>query len=1054
MSFKNLARSFHEQAKWVRISTYVIIAYLIYAFIVGVVTPLILQSQLPSVLSEKTGRSVSIEKIRINPFLLRARVANFQIDEQSSQANFIRFEQLELDVGFWQSVFQFTPTIEHIDLVAPYVHLSRLEEEEATRFNFSDIIDKFSHSAEEPEKPEEGAGVPHIRIGLIQLSRGHVMLSDKVSGTELDYPELAFALNDLDTQTTLVELSENKTTSTAKNHYVFKLTTAENGRVDFTGQFQLNPLEINGSVDLADIALAPLWPLSNDLVEAKLTDGLLNFHIDYSLCEQASEMRVHATNGQLSLSQVSVSDSNKPRFTLGRMQISDLSLDTKNKQVNINDIQINKPWLDGEFSPNGLDLVSLLTPKTAHASAQNPATTSTTAGETVRSQQAVSTHNKVTAGGSAAHTAEEEWRIILQSFALNDGEVNIHESAISHGMFWRVSSINVTTSVVDTLFNEPIDYTLGLDVAGDPNEFSAETLGNVKTNGAVDVHQQKVTGKVDVNQLNLAQIQAYLKPYVTLELQDGIADVSGTFNANADKTLLFQGQANVSALAINDGLTQDPLLKWQEMQVTGIKYSTGENSFSIDKIELQKPYAKVIINQNGQTNVSDVLVTSATANEISSAKQQTGHTDDAAPADNSQHESLTPSSSALAIRIAEINLLDGSTYFEDNSLRPRFASGIEALNGKITGLSSSAETPADVDISGKIDGYAPVALSGAINPLIEEMFLDLNFSVKGAELTSVNPYSGTYMGHFIDKGLLSLDVKYALENNQLRGDNHVVIDQLTLGRKTASDQALSLPLGLAIALLQDSDGVIDLGMEVSGDLDNPSFGFGSIILKALGNLITKAVTAPFSLLANLVGSDDELNEIDFAHGSAVLSAQMTEKLNTLAEALAQRPGLRVNIEGTVDQVPDAYELAEQTLQNRLLELSGEPRLPDDTSASTFPLTGPFANALETLFTQSTSKSLEEERQVVKAKLQNGDQEAEIEEPRLSQALSIAMYNQTRNAIDIPRRALAKLADERAKVIKTFLINNANVDANRLFLLNSRQHLTLDKSAAELTLEAN
>ena len=431
----------------------------------------------------------------------------------------------------------------------------------------------------------------------------------------------------------------------------------------------------------------------------------------------------------------------------------------------------------------------------------------------------------------------------------------------------------------------------------------------------------------------------------------------------------------------------------------------------------------------------------------------TGNQDANVEAASDTQESSS-SSSVMAIRVGEISLSDGSAYFEDNSLRPRFASGIESLNGAITELSSSAESPAEVDIKGKIDGYAPVALSGGINPLLDDMFLDLNFSVSGAELTSVNPYSGTYMGHFIDKGLLSLDVKYTLQNNQLRGDNHVVIDQLTLGRKTDSDQALSLPLGLAIALLQDSDGVIDLGMQVSGDLDNPSFGFGSIILKALGNLITKAVTAPFSLLASLVGSDDELNEIDFAHGSAALSAQMTEKLNTLAEALAQRPGLRVNIEGTVDQVPDAYELAEQTLQRQLLKISGENTFPDDISASTFPLAGPFAEALETLFNQTTSKLVEEERQIVKAKLQEGDQEAVIEETRLAQALSIAMYNQTRNAIDVPRGALGKLADERAKVIKSFLINNANVDANRLFLLNSRQHLQLDKSAAELTLEAN
>ena len=1062
MSFKNLARSFQAQAKWVRISTYFIITYVIYALIVGVVTPLILQSQLPSVLSDKTGRSVSIEKVGINPFLLRASVANFQINEQSSQAKFVHVNRLELDIGFWQSVFQFTPTIEHIDLVAPYVHLSRLEDGEATRFNFTDIIDTFSQSASEPTKPEEeSAGIPHIRIGHFHLSQGQVLLSDKVSGTDIDYPELAFELNDLDTQTTLAEISEDKTTPKTKNHYVFKLVTAEGGTVALNGQFQLAPFEIKGSVGLANIALAPLWPLSNELLEAKLTDGLLNFHIDYSLSEEPSGVRVRAANGQLSLSQLSIADSHKPRITLALMQINDMSLDTKSKQVNINDIQLNKPWLDGEFSPNGLDLVSLLTPKpaqkTVDSSSQNPSTTSTTpkdtAEETALSQQAVSTQSDVKASKSASHKTEQEWRVILQSFALNDGEVKIHESAISDGMFWRVSSINAASGVVDTLFEQPIDYTLSLDIAGNASEFLTQAQGSLNTKGAVAVNQQEVSGSVEINQLALSQIQAYLTPYVNLVVQNGMADVSGTFTAGADtegadNPMFFRGQANIAALAVNDGDKQEPLLEWQNMQVSGIDYNANANSFSIDNVALNKPYAKLIIDKSGQTNISNILVKQSNDSSDVTANQ------DANVEAASDTQESSSSSSVMAIRVGEISLSDGSAYFEDNSLRPRFASGIESLNGAITRLSSSAESPAVVDIKGKIDGYAPVALSGGINPLLDDMFLDLNFSVSGAELTSVNPYSGTYMGHFIDKGLLSLDVKYTLQNNQLRGDNHVVIDQLTLGRKTDSDQALSLPLGLAIALLQDSDGVIDLGMQVSGDLDNPSFGFGSIILKALGNLITKAVTAPFSLLASLVGSDDELNEIDFAHGSAVLSAQMTEKLNTLAEALAQRPGLRVNIEGTVDQVPDAYELAEQTLQRQLLKISGETTFPDDISASTFPLAGPFAEALETLFNQTTSKLVEEERQIVKAKLQEGDQEAVIEETRLAQALSIAMYNQTRNAIDVPRRALGKLADERAKVIKSFLINNANVDANRLFLLNSRQHLQLDKSAAELTLEAN
>jgi len=513
------------------------------------------------------------------------------------------------------------------------------------------------------------------------------------------------------------------------------------------------------------------------------------------------------------------------------------------------------------------------------------------------------------------------------------------------------------------------------------------------------------------------------------------------------------------------------LLQWADFQVKGIKYNSTDSTLSLGKITLDKPYAKLLIAEDKQTNFSNIVV-EQTASASPSISTPETETKTQAESNQEALPSAGEEVSELVIRIGEIVFNNGSAYFADNSLRPRFASGIESLNGSITKLSSNADTTANVDVKGKIDGYAPVALYGAINPLIKDIFLDLTFTVEGAELTSVNPYSGTYMGHFIDKGLLSLDIQYLLEDNQLAGNNHVVIDQLTLGRKTDSEKALSLPLGLAIALLEDSNGVIDLGLEVSGDLDSPTFGFGSIILKAIGNLITKAVTAPFSLLANLVGSDDDkLNEIDFAHGSSQLSDAASSKLATLADALAKRPGLRVNIEGTVDEVPDAYELAEQKLQQQLLAFSGQQALPESLSPSTMPISGPLADALSELFVSSTGKTVEEERIVVIAKLQQSDDDkgegtkntansettpvqVAPDAAQVEQALYIAMYNQVRSAIDIPKRELAHLADARAKMVKNFLANDLAVDANRLFLLNSRQHLQLKKSGVALTLEAN
>ncbi|MEH6709612.1 MAG: DUF748 domain-containing protein [Paraglaciecola polaris] len=1028
MYFKNLADTFNKQKKWLRISSYIMAGYLIYALMLGVLTPLVLHSQLPSVLSDKLGRTVTIEKISINPFLLRMRVSNFLIEEGQISEPFAHFDLLEVDAGFWQTLMHFTLSIEHIYIDAPYAHLARTSGGETNQFNVTDIINTLSQTSSEQTVADnvEQAQIPHIRLGKFRLKDGHVLLSDGVTGTDIDYPELAFELTELDTLAAIYIEPSDHSSQGAQNNYHFKLVTSEGGTLGVEGQFQLAPLEVKGHLELVGVALSPLWPLSDDVVEGKITSGLLNFQLDYLLSEESERIRFQADNGHLTLSELAIADSNKPRITIAGLNIRGLKLDTNTQQVDISEMSIDEPWLDANFDQNGVDLITMLTPK---ITSKTSATTSP--------PELSNTAPKVT-------DTTPSWRIVLQSFALNNGGIDLNESAISQGVKWRVFSINGTTGVVDTRFETPINYTLALGLAGDETQRPVSAAGSILSEGAVNVHRQQVSGTVDFTQFALKQLQPYVRSYANLILQEGEAALSGGFEAGAPSSLVFDGQASIHGLMVNDGLKQEPLVKWQNLQITGIQFNSNENALAVQKVELEKPYAKLVIDENKQTNIDSILLKPAADSAVAANDPSSGK--------NIQPAQSTPE--PMAIRIEEVSVVDGSAYFADNSLRPRFASGIEALNGSITALSSRADSAANVDLNGKIDGYAPVALQGSLNPLIDDMFLDLNFSVSGAELTSVNPYSGTYMGHFIDKGLLSLDVKYTLENNQLTGDNHVIIDQLTLGKKTDSDQALSLPLGLAIALLQDSNGVIDLGLQVSGDLDNPSFGFASIVLQTLKNLIIKAVSAPFSLLANLVGSDDELNEITFAAGSFQLSDDMSQKLATLAGALAQRPGLRVNIEGTVNEVADAYELAEQKLQSQLRELTGQDSLPEKLSASTVPLAGPISEALGLLFTNTTNKTVDEERQLVKAKLQHGDVETIIAPDHLHQALLIAMYNQTRNAIKISPSALAKLADNRAKVVKTYLANVQDVEVNRLFLLNSRHHLQTDSSGVALTLEAN
>ena len=1032
-------KGYHQQPRWLRASEWCLLAYLLYALLLGLVTPYVLTAKLPAALSQSLGREVTVEAISINPFLLRIRVTNFSIAEADQRNDFVRFSQLEADAAFWRTLLTFTPTLEHFYLNGPYARLTREQGGETTEFNFSDII-RHIQSQSSPEEAEEGAGdesgIPHLRLGLLNVADGKVEVFDRVSGAELVYPDLALELANLDTHATISDNARSEEQGSSDNLYQVNVTTTEGGTVYVDGLFQLAPLALTGKVVIKKLALPPLWPLSDDIIKARLTDGTLDFSVGYEVMETEQGFRFRANDGQLAVHSLALSDTTRQRIALDTFSLTDMRLDTDSQRVDIAGLKLEAPYINGVYDNDGLDLVSLLMPAgIAQNNAEpedNPQPEETTA-----------------------------WQVVLGELAISEGDVQLHDKAVAQSMYWRVHPITLTTSEIDSHFSTPVDYEVALAISGNSQAIPENAQGELVTRGSADLATQAVVGELTLSDIALSQVQSYLTPFVNLSLSEGALSATTRYEvAESGKTLLVSGDATVDNLTILDGLHYEPLVKWQSLDVADLRFSLADNTLDMASVNIIEPYAKILIDEQKRTNIGAIVrsgeSSSDNASKAGDAKEGSVNTPENGEAEgDSVDTSVTGEAegSSLAISIAAINLNNGSAYFADESLTPQFASSIESLNGSIEQLTSNAGSAAKVAINGKIDSYAPVSLKGEINPLLEELFLDLDFAVEGAELTSVNPYSGTYMGYYIDKGLLSLDVHYKVQNSELDGDNHVVIDQLTLGRKSDSEQALSLPLGLAVALLQDNDGVIDLGLEVSGDLDNPDFSFGSIILNALGNLITKAVTAPFTFLASLVGSEDELNRVDFAAGQDSLNEQATQRLTTLAEALNKRPGLRVSIEGTVDAVSDARELAVAQLHQQLLERSAQDALPDDFSASNVPLEGPLASTLETLFSETFSDSVQDEQQRIRAQLQNNNEEP-VTEQRVTRALHIAMYNRLRDSITIPESELAALAQERGKRVKAYLVNQAQVEAGRLFLLNSREHLQSQSSSVELSLQAD
>ncbi|NLC22872.1 MAG: DUF748 domain-containing protein, partial [Oxalobacter sp.] len=219
------------------------------------------------------------------------------------------------------------------------------------------------------------------------------------------------------------------------------------------------------------------------------------------------------------------------------------------------------------------------------------------------------------------------------------------------------------------------------------------------------------------------------------------------------------------------------------------------------------------------------------------------------------------------IRIDRFQMTNGRVRFTDNFIKPHYTANMDRVRGVITRISSASNAIAIVDLRGQVN-RAPLTVTGSLNPFNPALSLELEGHVKGMELAQFSSYSTKYVGYGIEKGKLSFDVTYKVENGELSAENRLVLDQLTFGEKTEAKPVISLPIQFAVNLLKDGDGVIDISLPVSGSLNDPEFSVGGIVFRVIVNLIKKAVTAPFSLLAAAFGGGEELSFLEFDPGKS------------------------------------------------------------------------------------------------------------------------------------------------------------------------------------------
>ena len=422
---------------------------------------------------------------------------------------------------------------------------------------------------------------------------------------------------------------------------------------------------------------------------------------------------------------------------------------------------------------------------------------------------------------------------------------------------------------------------------------------------------------VDLSALNVASFAPYFASSLNATVRAITLGAKGeaAFAAANGKTPLsaaWKGGVEVTDLDLQDRVNKDDFLNWKRLAFSGMDISVAGDKIGarLGDIALDDFYGRILLNAQGRLNVMDLVAAPGQAGGSITQDTQT-------PARRAAPEPAAKSGGMPDISLNSVTLTRGRMTFTDRFVKPNYVAELSSIDGSISAVSSSNPQPAKVKVTGRVYTTAPLSISGVVQPFAKFLALDLKASAKGVDLPRFNTYSAKYVGYPIKRGKLSVDLEYKIKDRALTASNHVVLNQLTFGDKTNSPDATKLPVLLAVALLKDSRGNIAINLPISGSLDDPEFSVGGIVVRVVLNLVVKAVTSPFSLLASAFGGGEELSYVEFAPGSAALTEDSQQRIDTLIKALTDRPGLKMDLSGRADPKTDMEGLRQAWIESKI-----------------------------------------------------------------------------------------------------------------------------------------
>lgn len=971
--------------RWLAVLGALVVLYAAAGFLL---LPWIARRQAVAALGESLARPVSIARVRVNPFALSLSVEGFRLGEADG-AELLGFDRLYVNVQALPALRR-ELALDAIELV----HLrGKVELRADGTLNLDDVIRRVSG---DPAEAAPAPAAPPSRPWVISVERfalddASVTFADRSRGRPFETTVGPFT----------VRLDRFRTDPAAQSPYAFRGTTDSGEAFSWSGFVRTGPLRSSGTVALEGLRLPKYAPYYERSVGFDLRGGAADVKAAYELEWSAARQVLRLSDGALTVRDLALAlrGAAEPAVRLSRLEVAGLEADALGGSAQVARVTLAGGAVRARRGPDGrIDLAAMAgPPAAAQGRAAAPAARPGRAGASPG------------APGGAAAAAPAAFRWSVRRLELRDQRIEVEDAFPARPVRLVLAPLSAT---LEGLSSDAAAITrLALDAG-------LNGAARVALEGTVSIWRPSVDLAVKVAGLELAPLDPYLPLYGDLDgrLSAGRLALDGRARSDLGVeplTWSYEGDVRLDALALRDSARGEELVRWSGLELAGVRALSQAGGYSVKAVRWTDPRIRLGIAQDRSSNLARVLeAPTAPAGAASSGGAARAPAPGAAPA--------RPAPWSVGL----LQVRRGGVEVVDRSIAPPAMLALSALEVSVRGLSSDVASRAQVDVTARVSG-APLSVKGTLSPRMVNDATELRIGSKGIDLTPLAPYAGKFVGYELDKGKLDLELTYRVAKRHLEAQNLVRVDQLTLGRETGSKDATKLPVRLGLAVLQDRNGLIDLDVPVSGDVDDPSFSIGKVVWHAIVNVFTKIATQPFAALGALFGGGDHLDQVAFEPGSAALSPAAEKTVDALARALQSRPALRLDVDGSADEAADGAVLRREALRAKAREarwsaLRSRPASPDQVELSDGEYAA-FVQAEHRRLRDAGARAEGARAEPVPASLSPAELEAAVA-ARLS----------------IPEEGYRALAQRRAEAVRERIAQVGQVDVSRLFLVDGSE----------------